>query len=93
MSHSAAGSFAKTVLRPTTTSKQWIDALRFCTSDTFTSELPGDTEVSKSPYQMQTDSEGKVDVPQAKFRTSRTVRGALWSWAVPMEQEGPRLIS
>ncbi|KAJ1823175.1 hypothetical protein LPJ56_000167 [Coemansia sp. RSA 2599] len=97
MSHSAAAtaaSFAKTALRPTTTSEHWTNALRFrTTNDTFTSELPGDPEVSRPPYQMQADSEGKVDVPQAKFRASRTVRGALWSWAMPMEHEDPRLVS
>ncbi|KAJ1643647.1 hypothetical protein LPJ64_004599 [Coemansia asiatica] len=89
----SAASFAKTSLRPTTTSELWKDALPFRANDTFTSELPGDTEVSRSPYLMQTDSDGKVDIPQAKFRASRTVRGALWSWAMPIEHEGPRLVS
>ncbi|KAJ1727474.1 hypothetical protein LPJ61_004548 [Coemansia biformis] len=79
----------------------WAGRLRW--SDTFTRELPGDAVVPESPYavadrQTQQDStegaeEVAVPIPEASFRASRPVRGALWSWAAPVSQPNPRLVS
>ncbi|KAJ1720333.1 hypothetical protein LPJ53_005027 [Coemansia erecta] len=87
----AAASFARTRLPPETKAPQWASgALRF--ADTFTAELPGDA-TAPCPYDLPTDAQGTVDVPLARFRASRAVRNALWSWAVPTEHENPRLVS
>ncbi|KAJ1950535.1 hypothetical protein FBU59_000633 [Linderina macrospora] len=83
-----ASSFAKTKLQPTTAAKEWTGALQF--EHTFTSDLPGDPVVPQSPYDQGTES---VDIPEAKFRASRKVTGALWSWAVPSHHDSPQLIS
>ncbi|KAJ2742015.1 hypothetical protein GGI20_004781 [Coemansia sp. BCRC 34301] len=82
-------SFSKATKLPLTAAAEpWsTPALRF--RDTFTRELPGDPVVPTAPYEMM--SGGEVPIPQAKFRMSRAVRGALWSWAVPEAQENPRL--
>ncbi|KAJ1956224.1 hypothetical protein EC988_001461 [Linderina pennispora] len=83
-----AASFAKTKLRPQTAAAQWTNALHF--EHTFTQDLPGDPVVPRSPYDQSTD---EIDVPEAKFRASRKVTGALYSWAVPSHHDSPQLIS
>ncbi|KAJ2381309.1 hypothetical protein GGI05_006029, partial [Coemansia sp. RSA 2603] len=86
-----ATNFARTRLPPETTAPQWTNgALRF--ADTFTAELPGDT-TAPCPYDLPKDDQGTVPVPLASFRASRSVRNALWSWAVTTEHANPRLIS
>ncbi|KAI8325520.1 UPF0061-domain-containing protein [Martensiomyces pterosporus] len=91
----AAGT--KTTLRPVTKDKSWIDALQF--SDTFTSELPGDKVVAESPYaSLEQPKEGEdgqleADIPESRFRASRKVGSALWSWAVPNHHDNPKLVS
>ncbi|KAJ2161974.1 hypothetical protein GGF46_001070 [Coemansia sp. RSA 552] len=91
-------SAAGTRLRPLTEAKEWQTALRW--ADTFTRELPGDqvlgTTPADSPYGMlerEPNSENRVDIPEARLRASRGVRGALWSWTVPEAVKNPRLIS
>lgn len=85
-------SFAKTTLPSQTKAKEWLQALQF--QDTFTKHLPGDAVVSESPYNLVNRNEDKwtVDVPQAKFRASRAVTGALWSYSVPVQHEQPKLV-
>ncbi|KAJ2784043.1 hypothetical protein H4R18_001356 [Coemansia javaensis] len=70
-------------------------------ADTFTRELPGDRAVGEAPYAAaerlgaEPDEDGAVAVavPAARLRAPRTVRGALWSWAVPERQPAPRLVA
>ncbi|KAJ1963442.1 hypothetical protein GGI12_002051 [Dipsacomyces acuminosporus] len=82
----------KTKLRPVTRDRTWINAVHF--SDTFTSELPGDKVVSESPFSSigHEDQEPIADTPEAKFRASRKVSNALWSWTVPNHHEKPKLV-
>ncbi|KAJ2716884.1 hypothetical protein H4R19_000369 [Coemansia spiralis] len=74
----------------------WAGRLRW--ADTFTSELPGDAAVRESPFaeadRQAPDGAEEVTVPtmEAALRASRTVRGALWSWAAPARQPDPRLV-
>ncbi|KAJ1818991.1 hypothetical protein LPJ60_004020 [Coemansia sp. RSA 2675] len=82
-------SFSQTTKLPPTTASF---PLHF--DDSFTRDLPGDLVVPTAPYDLlPADSEsGEIPVPQTKFRASRQVRGALWSWAVPTQHESPKLV-
>ncbi|KAJ2824059.1 hypothetical protein FBU31_004094, partial [Coemansia sp. 'formosensis'] len=86
----SGSSFSQTTKLPPTTEAAGF-SLRF--DNTFTRDLPGDLLVSTSPYDMLTDNtHDEIPVPQSHFRASRQVRGALWSWAVPIDHENPRLV-
>ncbi|KAJ2910647.1 hypothetical protein GGI21_000670, partial [Coemansia aciculifera] len=80
-----------TRIPPLESAEPWSrPALRF--ADSFTRELPGDSAMPTTPpYEMQ--SEGEIPVSESVFRMSRSVRGALWSWAVPAEHDNARLVS
>ncbi|KAJ2077207.1 hypothetical protein H4R24_005266 [Coemansia sp. RSA 988] len=82
-------------LRPTTTAAEWTQALQW--SDTFTKELPGDQDIPQAPYRMPVENVDEengstVALPESKYRQSRQVLGALWSWSVPEKQEGAKLV-
>ncbi|KAJ1923358.1 hypothetical protein LPJ71_000868, partial [Coemansia sp. S17] len=86
----SGSSFSKTTKLPPTTTTGF--PLHF--DNSFTNDLPGDLLVPTAPYDMLPagDDSGEIPVPQSKFRASRQVRGALWSWAVPIEHENPQLV-
>ncbi|KAJ2799899.1 hypothetical protein H4S07_005310, partial [Coemansia furcata] len=86
----SGSSFSQTTKLPPTTEASGF-SLRF--DNTFTRDLPGDLLVPTSPYDMLADNNTyEIPVPQSRFRASRQVRGALWSWAVPIDHENPRLV-
>ncbi|KAJ2771987.1 hypothetical protein IWQ57_001961 [Coemansia nantahalensis] len=74
----------------------WGGRLRW--ADTFTRELPGDSAVAESPFAVadRQAADGAEEVvvatTEAAFRLSRAVRGALWSWAVPVSHPEPQLV-